>query len=222
MNEQKQKVTVATFTNVRLITGRFDTSIFSRGVHSSMYLGNRTKNIHPKYFSCSRANYTWSERCFRAISLLEFVSKTLISKRLCIATTSFRSVQFGLRNTVAQPRWYPECTDWPETVIAENFSWISLCTDVPPPSEKLGEEKSLFLLPIFSEGGDVSLLRRPSWGFVPRSCPTRLTDSLLTPGGGGYSHSLTIRKLRENELDHSLLLYGYVPPKGVVILKLLI
>ena len=36
--------------------------------------------IHPKCFSCSPANYTWSERNFRAISLLKFVSKRLVLK----------------------------------------------------------------------------------------------------------------------------------------------
>ena len=36
--------------------------------------------IHPKCFFCSPANYTWSERNFRAISLLKFVSKRLVLK----------------------------------------------------------------------------------------------------------------------------------------------
>ena len=36
--------------------------------------------FHPKCFSCSRANYIGSERNFGAISLLEFVSKRLVSK----------------------------------------------------------------------------------------------------------------------------------------------
>ena len=36
--------------------------------------------IHPKCFSCSPANYTWSERNFGAISLLKFVSKRLVLK----------------------------------------------------------------------------------------------------------------------------------------------
>ena len=36
--------------------------------------------IHPKCFSCSPANYTWSERNFCAISLFKFASKRLVLK----------------------------------------------------------------------------------------------------------------------------------------------
>ena len=39
------------------------------------------KNIHLKCFSCSIANFTWSDRNFCAVSPLEFVSKRLVSKR---------------------------------------------------------------------------------------------------------------------------------------------
>ena len=46
-------------------------------------------NIHPKCFSCSIAHFTWSDRNFCAISLLEFVSKRLVSERLYIETTGF-------------------------------------------------------------------------------------------------------------------------------------
>ena len=46
-------------------------------------------NIHPKRFSCSIANFTWGDRNFCAISLLEFVSKRLVSERLYIETTGF-------------------------------------------------------------------------------------------------------------------------------------
>ena len=37
------------------------------------------EDIHPKCFSCSLAYNTWSEQNFRAISLLEFVSKRPVS-----------------------------------------------------------------------------------------------------------------------------------------------
>ena len=46
-------------------------------------------NIHPKCFSCSIANFTWGDRNFCAISLLEFVWKRLVSERLYIETTGF-------------------------------------------------------------------------------------------------------------------------------------
>ena len=46
-------------------------------------------NIHPKRFSCSIANFTWSDRNYCAISLLEFASKRLVSERLYIETTGF-------------------------------------------------------------------------------------------------------------------------------------
>ena len=46
-------------------------------------------NIHPKCFSCSIAHFTWSDRNFCAISLLEFASKRLVSERLYIETTGF-------------------------------------------------------------------------------------------------------------------------------------
>ena len=62
-------------------------SLSSRGVNSSTYLAERTKNIHPKCFSCLPANYTRSDRNFCAISLLDFVAK-----RLCIETTELALV----------------------------------------------------------------------------------------------------------------------------------
>ena len=36
------------------------------------------KNIHPKCFSCSNGNFSWSDQTFCEISLLEFVSKRLV------------------------------------------------------------------------------------------------------------------------------------------------
>ena len=46
----------------------------------------------------------------------------------------------------------------------------SLCTDVPPPSEKTGEES---LLPIFSEGGGTSV-HRLGKGFSKPLCQSYL------------------------------------------------
>ena len=69
------------------IQSPFDTSLLSRVVNSSTYLTTGTKT--KKCFSCPRAYYIRSERNFCAISPLEFVSKRLLSKRLCIETTGF-------------------------------------------------------------------------------------------------------------------------------------
>ena len=53
------------------IESRFDTSrsIQVYSVNSSTNLAWRTKSIHPKYFSCSRAIYPWRELNFCAISV---------------------------------------------------------------------------------------------------------------------------------------------------------
>ena len=164
MNEQKQKVT---WRNVNVITTLLKQSprlqmfgwlpVVSIQVFSvEVYIVRCTWVIERKIF-------TQNTFLVHAQTILEvndvFVQFHFLSsyrkhssKRLCIATTSFRSVQFGLRNTVAQPRWYPECTDWPETVKAENFSWISLCTDVPPPSEKIGRREESLSPPDFFWG----------------------------------------------------------------------
>ena len=62
------------------VTGRFDTSLFGWGVNSFTFLAQRTKNIHPKYFFCSRPDYSWNERNFCAVKQLEFESKWPVSK----------------------------------------------------------------------------------------------------------------------------------------------
>ena len=55
-------------------------SLRSFGMHRKQNL----ERVFGKYFSCSRAKYTCSERNFCAISLLEHVSKRFVSKRICI------------------------------------------------------------------------------------------------------------------------------------------
>ena len=57
------------------VTGRIDTSLFTRVVKRFTYLALRTKNIHQQCVSFSRTNYTWSDRNFCAGLLLGFVPK---------------------------------------------------------------------------------------------------------------------------------------------------
>ena len=61
------------------IESRFDTSrsmqVYS--VNSSTNLAWRTKSIHPKCFSCSRANYTWREWHFCTISVRVHIGSIL-------------------------------------------------------------------------------------------------------------------------------------------------
>ena len=75
----------------RYDTNRFDTSWISRGVNSFSNLAYRTRNLHPICFSCSRANYTLSDRNCCAVSVFKFVSKRLCIEMTCIETTSLRN-----------------------------------------------------------------------------------------------------------------------------------
>ena len=59
------------------IFAQYATHLLSPGVNTLTYFALRTKNIHPKrfpVFSCSRANYTWSDQKSWVISVLEVVS----------------------------------------------------------------------------------------------------------------------------------------------------
>ena len=79
---------------VKHVSSRFDKSLSIRGVNRSTLLGLKNEDIHPTCFSCSLANYTWSEQHFCAISLVEFLSKRRVSKRLCIETTCIEATDF--------------------------------------------------------------------------------------------------------------------------------
>ena len=61
------------------IESRFDTSrsIQVYSINSSTNLAWRTKSIHPKCFSCSRANYTWREWHFCTISVRVHIGSIL-------------------------------------------------------------------------------------------------------------------------------------------------
>ena len=69
-------------------TSRFVTSLFIRGVKLFHALGLKNEDIHPKCFSCWLQTTLEVSKTF-AISLLEFVSKQLVSKRLWIETIGF-------------------------------------------------------------------------------------------------------------------------------------
>ena len=62
------------------------------------------------------------------------------------------SVRFSSVSGIAQPRWYPECTDWPETVIAKNWSWPVACVHTSPLPQKNREKRRESPLPIFPVG----------------------------------------------------------------------
>ena len=53
------------------------------------------KNIHPKCFSCSNANFFWSDQTFCKISLLEF-----LSKRLWIEMTGFHTLIYFINESI--------------------------------------------------------------------------------------------------------------------------
>ena len=99
-------------------TGRLDTkslrykfNSFEVSIVSRTWLKERRIFTQTKCFSCSIANFTWSDRNFCAISLLEFVSKRLVSKRLCIfSVTASLSKDFGLTVRV-----------WHEIFAGSNF-----------------------------------------------------------------------------------------------------
>ena len=57
--------------------------------------------------ACSHRNYTWSDQTFCAISLLEFVSKCLVLKQLCIEMTGYplSFLQSCLGEDAVEP-WY--------------------------------------------------------------------------------------------------------------------
>ena len=61
------------------VTGRIDTSLFTRVVKRFTYLALRTKNIHQQCVSFSRTNYTWSDRNICAGLLLGFVLKRSVT-----------------------------------------------------------------------------------------------------------------------------------------------
>ena len=98
------------------LTGRLDTSSFRYkfnsfevSIVSRTWLKERRIFTQTKCFSCSIANFTWSDRNFCAISLLEFVSKRLVSKRLCIfSVRASLPKHFGL-------------TVWHEIFAGSNF-----------------------------------------------------------------------------------------------------
>ena len=98
------------------VTGRLDTKSFRYKFNSfevsivwRTWLNERRIFTQTKCFSCSIANFTWTDRNFCAISLLEFVSKRLVSKRLCIFfVRASLSKHFGL-------------TVWHEIFAGSNF-----------------------------------------------------------------------------------------------------
>ena len=98
------------------VTGRHDTrsfrykfNSFEVSIVSRTWLKERRIFTQTKCFSCSIANFTWSDRNFCAISLLEFVSKRLVSKRLCIfSVRASLPKHFGL-------------TVWHEIFAGSNF-----------------------------------------------------------------------------------------------------
>ena len=78
----------------KVVYSGFDTNLFSLGVNSSTHLALNNKEYSPKrFFMFTRKLFTWSDRNFCAISLLEIVSNWLVLKRLCI---KMNELQFKL------------------------------------------------------------------------------------------------------------------------------
>ena len=89
--------TARIYSVMRWGTGRFDIKSFrykfTQGRSKKFHLlGLKNEEHSPKMFFLFTRNFTWSEGNFRAISLLEFTSKRLDSKRLWIETTVFHEM----------------------------------------------------------------------------------------------------------------------------------
>ena len=113
-------------TGVTGVTGRFDTksfrykfNSFEVSIVSRTWLKERRIFTQTKCFCSSIANFTWSDRNFCAISLLEFVSK-----RLCIfSVRASLSKHFGL------------------TLLHEIFAGSNFCDFSSDPKNKVPANK---------------------------------------------------------------------------------
>ena len=104
------------------IQSHFDTSWFSRGVNSFTSWAYITRNIHSICFSCSRANYTLSDRNCCAVSMLKFVST-----RLCIEMTSTETTGFWPKILTGHPSTSLRISNiWtcPSVFLLSSFMWL--------------------------------------------------------------------------------------------------
>ena len=123
----------------QMVTGRFDTKLFRyKFIHLRCkqfhVLGLQNEDIHLKYVSCSLENYTGSEQNVCAISLLDFVSKRLVSYQRCQ-----KVLRTMLDNTVVyQSGQHCNKTDTPATqIVLISFGFRNTSCHILPPQEML-------------------------------------------------------------------------------------